>query len=361
MGIKQKLGQRIREAREQGGHTQQVLADVLGVSRAVISEWENGKTSPNLDRIDLIADFLRKPVSFFFTEPTEMQGHSVSNPAFYIRAYNRLVESLNEKKFECERQAIGYECLIAHFAASASLLFNELAEEEREKIRQDSADTWMTHLQGQRALPQGQQIALALRDPDSNPDPTALLRSLEFASINGFERIIKDAHSQSGIIQRDALMLQLLESFNGASKRKLGALWPEASAKASIDEIPHTAATLKRVREAYRFFGTLRKELENKVEKRQRLEHCEKLLRSALFLTDQAEHLEYDEQDTEGKVGFEASRIGDVDSKKYTDLQTIVSYLDRVLEQVRVLNDLPPNHPDFPPADDNMSIDDIPF
>ena len=44
-----KIGIRIRDFRESKGLTQKELAEIVGVQDAVISNWETGRNSPNVD------------------------------------------------------------------------------------------------------------------------------------------------------------------------------------------------------------------------------------------------------------------------------------------------------------------------
>ena len=52
-------GYRIRQRREDLGMTQQELADKLLVTVQAVSQWENGKTQPDSDRIPQLAKLLR--------------------------------------------------------------------------------------------------------------------------------------------------------------------------------------------------------------------------------------------------------------------------------------------------------------
>ena len=52
-------GHRIRQRREDLGMTQQELADKLLVTVQAVSQWENGKTQPDSDRIPQLAKLLR--------------------------------------------------------------------------------------------------------------------------------------------------------------------------------------------------------------------------------------------------------------------------------------------------------------
>ena len=52
-----KFSERLKELREEKNLTQKELADKVLVSQAAIARWEEGKRSPNLDALILIANF----------------------------------------------------------------------------------------------------------------------------------------------------------------------------------------------------------------------------------------------------------------------------------------------------------------
>ncbi|QCI67230.1 XRE family transcriptional regulator [Phreatobacter stygius] len=51
-------GDRIRAARKQRGWTQGQLGEALGVSSQAVSQWEQGRTDPEIDRLQQAADLL---------------------------------------------------------------------------------------------------------------------------------------------------------------------------------------------------------------------------------------------------------------------------------------------------------------
>ena len=59
-----KIGERIRAAREALGMSQQELGDAIGVTKAAVSFWENGKYLPSDDYWSLLAQHLQVPVTF---------------------------------------------------------------------------------------------------------------------------------------------------------------------------------------------------------------------------------------------------------------------------------------------------------
>ncbi|MGE4340445.1 MAG: helix-turn-helix domain-containing protein [Pigmentiphaga sp.] len=49
------IGERIRERRKARGLTLQQVGDQFGINRASVSDWENDKTRPDLDRLVVLA------------------------------------------------------------------------------------------------------------------------------------------------------------------------------------------------------------------------------------------------------------------------------------------------------------------
>ncbi len=54
----EQFGDRIYKARKAKGFSQGYLADLVGVSRQTISQWENDKFQPNSDNIDMLCQVL---------------------------------------------------------------------------------------------------------------------------------------------------------------------------------------------------------------------------------------------------------------------------------------------------------------
>ncbi len=62
---RKQLGQRIKEARQRSGFSQQQLANAVGVSDKTISAYEVGRVEPPLDTLDKLCEVTRHPVAFF--------------------------------------------------------------------------------------------------------------------------------------------------------------------------------------------------------------------------------------------------------------------------------------------------------
>lgn len=73
-------GGRLRLARETRGLQQVALADMVGITRQTLSNYESGATSPGLDTLARLAGVLAFP-THFFTKPSV--GHFGQQPVFY--------------------------------------------------------------------------------------------------------------------------------------------------------------------------------------------------------------------------------------------------------------------------------------
>ncbi|MBX3102056.1 MAG: helix-turn-helix transcriptional regulator, partial [Bacteroidetes bacterium] len=69
------VGDKIREAREKKGYSQEQLAELLGLSQSTVNKMENGKIRPNPRRVVEIAEALE-------ADPQELlqdeEGHFVT-------------------------------------------------------------------------------------------------------------------------------------------------------------------------------------------------------------------------------------------------------------------------------------------
>lgn len=69
------LWKRIREARKEAGMSQPQLAKICRVERASVSQWESikpkGRTTPAINKLELVAEATNRPLWWFFTTPEE--------------------------------------------------------------------------------------------------------------------------------------------------------------------------------------------------------------------------------------------------------------------------------------------------
>ncbi|MFW5762528.1 MAG: helix-turn-helix domain-containing protein [Cyclobacteriaceae bacterium] len=77
------IGDRIRQARKDRNRTQSELADALGKTTGAISQLEQGNVQVSVVELAKIADFLNKPIEYFFGE--EYMGDDVQTLVAVIR------------------------------------------------------------------------------------------------------------------------------------------------------------------------------------------------------------------------------------------------------------------------------------
>lgn len=62
--MKSNLHNILRQLRKEQGKTQQELANILGVSQRVYSDYEAGKCSPSIETLIALADYFRVSIDF---------------------------------------------------------------------------------------------------------------------------------------------------------------------------------------------------------------------------------------------------------------------------------------------------------
>ena len=136
MGIIQTFAMKLKAARKDRGYSQEELAKIVGVSRRIVSDWENAKASPPLERLERLAIWLNKPVSYFLSQSKDFTGHFGCDLKAYVSLYNQTIHTLRQRQVEAMKIHETCESLIAHFGAQATLLVNgELSQAERDEIK----------------------------------------------------------------------------------------------------------------------------------------------------------------------------------------------------------------------------------
>lgn len=62
------VGEKIKKRRKDLGISQEGLAEILGVTYQQVQRYENGTNRLNIENIQLVADILSVPVSYFFQD-----------------------------------------------------------------------------------------------------------------------------------------------------------------------------------------------------------------------------------------------------------------------------------------------------
>jgi transcriptional regulator with XRE-family HTH domain len=62
---RKQLGQKIRDARQRSGFSQQQLANAIGVSDKTISAYEVGRVDPPLESLEKLSQATAHPIAYF--------------------------------------------------------------------------------------------------------------------------------------------------------------------------------------------------------------------------------------------------------------------------------------------------------
>ncbi|MHA1170143.1 MAG: helix-turn-helix domain-containing protein [Candidatus Hodarchaeales archaeon] len=81
--ISKQLARKIKDARKARGLTQQDLAEQLGRTAAAVSDLERGKVQVSAVDLKILADFLEKPIEYFYGE--DFGGRDVEDLVALIR------------------------------------------------------------------------------------------------------------------------------------------------------------------------------------------------------------------------------------------------------------------------------------
>lgn len=67
------LSEKIKEARDFAGLSQDEMANLLGMTGAAVSQWEHGRYIPRQKALKKISEITKKPLSFFTGRPEDDQ------------------------------------------------------------------------------------------------------------------------------------------------------------------------------------------------------------------------------------------------------------------------------------------------
>ena len=107
--LAKQIGENLQRARKARGYTRDQVADVAGVAKTVIGRYETGMILPPLDRLFVIAEYLKVPVATL-TGENELTDKIVNDAIFEYRlqqAYSRIEFFLShprndEKHFDAD-------------------------------------------------------------------------------------------------------------------------------------------------------------------------------------------------------------------------------------------------------------------
>jgi len=114
------IGNRIRETRKTIGRTQKDLAELLGKTAGAISQLEQGNVQISVIELSKIANFLNKPIEYFFGE--EYIGEDVQSLIAVIR---KMPPEIRQ-----EQVAIIQSMLFMQEMSDDLVLKNDISDEE---------------------------------------------------------------------------------------------------------------------------------------------------------------------------------------------------------------------------------------
>ncbi len=143
------IGSRLREAREARQITGVSLAELIGVTKAAISSYERGQSSPSPDRLDKIAQQLNLKLSFFFRPDHERREKSPQT--FFERSRSSTTKSTRQRARHHRtwlREIIQYLCQFLDLPrpnlppASSERNWLAMSEEHIERAAKDTRMYW---------------------------------------------------------------------------------------------------------------------------------------------------------------------------------------------------------------------------
>lgn len=219
----QHIGTRIRELRKAKGLTLQQLADVFGISRASVSEWESGRSKPDGGRLLKLADVLDTSVEYLLDgahSPIRLSGGAkrISDFGRAIRAAaQQPLKSVDEAVSNVTEWPVGKLPLISWVQAGD---WSEIVD----NFQPGDAEDWIAC-----PFPSGRHgfVLRVVGDSMYNPGGDLSFRDGDFISVNPEH----DARHRSLVIARrdreKATFKQLLlDESEGPMLHALNPNWP---------------------------------------------------------------------------------------------------------------------------------------
>lgn len=128
------INENIKNFRTFRGIKQQDLADQLGRSKSVISNWERGENSPDLDSCEKLCKILRVTPNQLFgwekNEEYEAWRERITQTEIEIREIRNQIDSYQEKLRKLEKKKSALEGPIDDTEYSLFDMFDEMTYEE---------------------------------------------------------------------------------------------------------------------------------------------------------------------------------------------------------------------------------------
>lgn len=146
MSKKEFKPERLKEARELRGYTMTLLAEVVDVSRQAISQFESGITTPSTANIIKIANFLKMPLEYFYTD--RPRKNKLTSP-IYFRRLNSATKKDRTKAMKYEEWLIDIHDYISEYLKLPSTNipeidkdFLEINDDDIEQISEYVRNKW---------------------------------------------------------------------------------------------------------------------------------------------------------------------------------------------------------------------------
>lgn len=127
------VGERIKALRQERKLTLRELSQKADISISFLSDIENGRSNPSLERLKAIAEALNTTVSYLLGEEQDTPVTPADNTA---EAY--IPEEYKKKYKVTKRDLMQYEDFIQH--AGAFFMNDEVAEEDKEALFRDISE-----------------------------------------------------------------------------------------------------------------------------------------------------------------------------------------------------------------------------
>jgi len=87
------IGLKIKQRRQQAGLSQERLAEMVGVTFQQIQKYENGQTTLNILKLQLIAKALNHPVNDFFEDVADERPRLTVQEGELLQAFRKIKNS----------------------------------------------------------------------------------------------------------------------------------------------------------------------------------------------------------------------------------------------------------------------------
>lgn len=100
------IGEKIKKRRQEIKISQEELADVLGVTYQQVQRYENGTNRLNVENIQMIADALSAPLSYFFETSQKIPVIAEKEAHYKTTAENKLIRYFRKIKNNASKNTV---------------------------------------------------------------------------------------------------------------------------------------------------------------------------------------------------------------------------------------------------------------